>query len=190
MALTWPENPRLIGTRVTRLDGLAKASGRAKYPSDQRPDGTLFAVMLYSPHGHAKIRSIDVSAAEKMPGVKAVAAIAKAGTTLRYQGDDVAAVAAETEEQARDAIRAIKVEYEVLPHVVTEPQAMADGAPEVFRGGNVRKGRSQTKGKPDEAIGKADVVVEGTYSLPVITHVCLEPHGLTAKWDGPDKLTV
>jgi xanthine dehydrogenase YagR molybdenum-binding subunit len=146
--------------------------------------------MLYSPHGHAKVKSIDTSAAEKMPGVKAVAAIAKEGTTLRYQGDDVAAVAAETEEQARDAVRAIKVEYEVLPHVVTEPQAMADGAPAVFRGGNVRKGRAVTKGNPEEAIGKAEVVIEGTYSLPVITHQCLEPHGLTAKWDGPDKLTV
>src|SRR5439155_24527386 len=56
--------------------------------------------------------------------------------------------------------------------------------------GNVRKGRSQSKGKPDEAMGKAEVVIEGTYSLPVITHVCLEPHGLIAKWDGPDKLTV
>ncbi|MGA2700487.1 MAG: xanthine dehydrogenase family protein molybdopterin-binding subunit [Isosphaeraceae bacterium] len=190
MALTWPENPRLIGTKITRLDGLAKASGRAKYPSDTRPEGTLFAVMLYSPHAHAKIKSIDTWAAEKMPGVKAVSTIAAAGTTLRYQGDDIAAVAAETEEQARDAVRAIKVEYEVLPHVVTEHQAMAEGAPEVFKGGNVRKGRAQTKGKPDEAMGKADVVIEGTYSLPVITHVCLEPHGLTARWDGPDKLTV
>ena len=92
-----------------------------------------------------------------MPGVKAVLAIAKAGTTLRYQGDDIAAVAAETEEQARDAVRAIKVEYEVLPHVVTEAQSMAAGAPEVFKGGNVRKGRRQTKGKPDEAMAKAEV---------------------------------
>jgi xanthine dehydrogenase YagR molybdenum-binding subunit len=190
MALTWPENPRLIGTRIPRVDGLAKASGRAKYPSDTRPEGTLFAVMLYSPYAHAKVKLIDTSAAEKMPGVKAVTAIAKAGTTLRYQGDDIAAVAAETEEQARDAVRAIKVEYEILPHVVTEAQAMADGAPEVFKGGNVRKGRSQTKGNPEDAMGKAEVVIEGTYSLPVITHVCLEPHGLTAKWDGPDKLTV
>src|SRR6478609_9665096 len=130
MALSWPQNPRLIGTKIPRLDGLAKASGRMKYPSDTRPEGMLFAVMLYSPHAHAKIKSIDASAAEKMPGVKAVSLIAKAGTTLRYQGDDIAAVAAETEEQARDAIRAIKVEYEVLPHVVTEGQSMADGAPE------------------------------------------------------------
>src|SRR3954471_8424262 len=120
---SWPESPRLIGTSIPRVDGLLKASGKAKYPSDQRPDGTLFAVMLYSPHAHAKVKSIDIAAAEKMPGVKAVAAIAKAGTTLRYQGDDIAAVAAETEEQARDAVQAIKIEYEVLPHVVTEPQA-------------------------------------------------------------------
>ncbi len=190
MALTWPENPRLIGTKVPRLDGLAKASGRAKYPSDTRPEGTLFAVMLYSPHAHAKIKSIDTSAAEKLPGVKAVVAIAKEGTTLRYQGDDIAAAAAETEEQARDAVRAIKVEYEVLPHVVTEPQAMAPGAPEVFKGGNVRKGRAQTKGTPDEAMAKADATIEGTYSVPVITHVCLEPHGLCSRWDSPDKLTV
>ena len=191
MALTWPENPRLIGTRITRLDGLAKASGRAKYPSDTRPEGTLFAVMLYSPHAHAKIKSIDVSAAEKMPGVKAVMTVAAGGATpLRYQGDDIAAVAAESEEQARDAVRAIKVEYEVLPHVVTEHQAMAEGAPEVFKGGNVRKGRTQSQGNAEQAMAKADVVIEGTYSLPVVTHVCLEPHGLTAKWDGPDKLTV
>src|SRR6516165_12337182 len=142
MATNWPENPRLIGTKITRLDGLAKASGRAKYPSDVRPEGTLFAVMLYSPHAHAKIKSIDTSAAESMPGVKAVVAIAKVGTTLRFHGDDIAAVAAETEEQARDAIRAVKVEYEVLPHVASEPLAMAEGAPVVFTGGNVQKGQT------------------------------------------------
>lgn len=184
----WPENPRLIGTRIPRLDGLAKASGKVKYPSDVRPEGTLFGVMLYSPHAHAKVRSIDTSAAEKMPGVKAVLAIATEGTTLRYQGDDVAAVAAETEEQACDAARAIKVDYEVLPHAVTEAQAMAEGAPEIVKGGNVRKGRATTKGNPDEAMAGAAATIEATYSLPVITHVCLEPHGLTAKWDGDDKI--
>ena len=68
----WPENPRLIGNAIPRLDGLAKASGQAKYPSDVRPEGMLFGVMLYSPYAHAKIKSIDTSAAEKMPGVKAV----------------------------------------------------------------------------------------------------------------------
>src|SRR5262249_18720571 len=148
----WPAAPNLIGKRIPRLDGLLKASGKAKYPSDVRPEGTLFGVMLYNPHSHAKVKSIDISDAEKMPGVKAVIAIAKPEATLRYHGDDIAAVAAETEEQARDALRAIKVEYEVLPHVATEAQSMAEGAPEVFRGGNVRRGRSQTKGKPEEAL--------------------------------------
>lgn len=201
----WPKNPRLINTRIPRLDGMAKATGRAKYPSDERPKDLLFGVMLYSPYAHAKVKSIDVSKAESMPGVKAVEVIAGAGATLRYNGDDVAAVAAETEEQARDAVRAIKVEYDVLPHVVTEAQAMAKGAPEIVKGGNVRKGRATTKvpndflksiekldaaeqqKKTDEflddKIAKADASIEATYSIPVITHVCLETHGMTAKWD-------
>jgi xanthine dehydrogenase YagR molybdenum-binding subunit len=184
----WPQNLRLIGTEIPRVDGLAKASGKMKYPSDVRPEGTLFGVMLYSPHAHAKVKSIDTSDAEKMPGVAAVIAIANPGKVLRYQGDDIAAVAAETEEQARDAARAIKVEYEVLPHCVTEAQSLASDAPEIMRGGNTRKGRATTKGKPEDEMAKADTVVEATYSVPVITHVCLETHGLTAKWEASDKL--
>ena len=208
---TWPKNPKVIGTRYPRLDGLAKASGRAKYPSDEKPQGLLFGVMLYSPYAKAKVTSVDTSAAERMPGVKAVQVIVKEGATLFYQGDDIAAVAAETEEQARDAVRAIKVTYEVLPHAVTETQAMAADAPEVAKGSNLRKGRSVTK-IPDAVlktindlkeeertaktveylegrIAKADASIEGIYSLPVITHVCLEPHGLTAMWEGNDKIT-
>ena len=104
--------------------------------------------MLYSPHAHAKIKSIDTSAAEKMPGVKAVIMIANAGATLRFHGDDIAAVAAETENQARDAIRAIKVDYEVLPHVATEALSMAEGAPKVFDRGNARPGPRQTAESP------------------------------------------
>ncbi len=185
----WPKEPRLIGTKVPRLDGLAKASGKAKYPSDVRPEGTLFGVVLYSPHANATVKSIDTAAAEKMPGVKGIVVIAGQGKKLRFQGDDIAIVAAETEEQARDAVRAIKVDYEVLPHCVTESQSMDEKAPQVFDGGNVRKARAIVKGKPEEALEKADVVVEGTYSLPVITHVCLEPHGLTAQAEGSSKIT-
>src|SRR6516162_935262 len=112
----WPETTRLIGTKIPRLDGLAKASGRAKYPSDVHPEGLLFGAILWSPHAHAKINSIDVADAEKMPGVKATFVATNAGATLRHQGEFMAAVAAETEEQARDAVRAIKVEYQALPH--------------------------------------------------------------------------
>jgi xanthine dehydrogenase YagR molybdenum-binding subunit len=186
---SWPENPRLISTSIPRIDGLAKASGRAKYPSDELPQGMLFGVMLYSPYAHAKVKSIDTSKAESMPGVKGIIAIAKAGSTLRFHGDDIAAVAAETEEQGRDAARAIKVEYEILPHVATEEQAMAPDAPQIAGGSNIQKGRAQTQGTPEEALAKADAVIEATYTVPVITHVCLETHGLTAKWEGEDKLT-
>src|SRR5260370_14451693 len=66
---------------------------------------------------------------------------------------------------------------------------MAESAPEIVKGGNVRKGRAQAKGDPNGAMEKADVTIEATYSVPVITHVCLESHGLTARWDAPDKLT-
>ncbi len=183
----WPASPSVIGKRIPRLDGLLKASGKAKYPSDVHPKGLLFGAMLYSPHAHAKVKSIDTKAAEKLPGVKAVLVIAGPGTTLRYHGDDIAAVAAETEEQARDAIRAIKIEYEVLPHVVTEAQSMAEGAPVVFKGGNVKKGRSQTKGKPEDTMAGAAATIEATYTVPMITHVCLETHGLTVGMEGEKK---
>ncbi len=185
---SWPSEPRLISKEITRLDGLAKASGRAKYPSDEHPKNLLFGAVLYSPHAHCKITKLDTSKAESMPGVKAVVVIANEGSTLRYQGDDIAAVAAETEAQARDAIRAIDVAFEVLPHVVTEEQAMVEGAPEITRGGNVREGRAQSQGNPDLSMAEADTVIEGTYSVPVITHVCLETHGLCAQWDADDKI--
>jgi xanthine dehydrogenase YagR molybdenum-binding subunit len=188
-ANSWPEKTRIINTRYPRLDGLAKASGRAKYPSDERPEGTLFGVVLYSLHAHAKIKSLDSSAAEKMPGVKAIEVIAGPGKTVRYHGDDIAVIVAETEEQARDASQAIKIEYEHLPHAATETQAMAENAPKIVNGGNVRKGRAQTTGNPDDGLQKADAVVEGTYFAPVITHVCLEPHGLTARWDDKNHIT-
>jgi xanthine dehydrogenase YagR molybdenum-binding subunit len=179
----------LISTSIPRIDGMGKASGKTKYPSDMRPEGSLFGVMVYSPHAHAKIKTIDGSKAEKMPGVKAVWLIAEAGRELRYQGDDIAAVAAETEEQARDAARAIEVEFEVLPHSVTEAQATAPGAALVERGENARRGRAQTRGDVEKGLAEADATIEGTYSVPVITHVCLESHGLMAKWEGTEKIT-
>ena len=190
MPTSWPLDPKIIGTRVTRLDGLAKATGKAKYPSDMLPEGLLFGKMLYSPHAHAKVKSIDIAPALKMPGVKAALVLAtiKPGATLRYQGDEIAAVAAETEDQAKDAIRAIVVEYEILPHVVTVEQATADGAPQIFRGAgivnNTKKGRTTTKLDAPAAMAKSDATIEETYTAPVITHVCLETHGLTVKWEG------
>src|SRR3954454_20737789 len=125
MGTSWPKKRRLLGTKINRLDGPEKSTGHAKYSFDINRPGMLHARILRCPHAHAKLKALDLSPAEKMPGVKAVITInnAKEGKEYFYAGDEVAAVAAETEEQARDAIRAIKAEYEVLDHIVQE----ADG---------------------------------------------------------------
>ena len=127
----WPDaqNRSLIGKRVSRVDGAAKVSGRAKYTYDQNPPGLLYARMLGSPYAHAKIVAIDVSAAEKMPGVKAVKIIEQPGAEVHWAGSEIVAVAAVDERTAEDALRAIKVELQKLPHFVddlAEPRDVAE----------------------------------------------------------------
>ena len=133
----WPKERRLLSTKVNRIDGPVKVSGRAKYSYDIKRPGMLYGRILRSPHPHARIVSIDLAPALKMPGVKAAVTIAKPGGKVMYVGDEVAAVAAVTEDQARDALRAIKVEYEPLPFLASVEQAMQPEAPVVFEGGNV-----------------------------------------------------
>src|SRR5579862_967518 len=103
----WPpmDQRKVIGTSPKRLDGPVKSSGRAKYSSDTKPQGMLFGAYLYSPHAHAKVNAIYTSDAEKAAGVKSVHVMAPAGTEVLYEGWEVAAVAATTEEQAREATR-------------------------------------------------------------------------------------
>ena len=120
----WPDPATrpLLGKRISRVDGPVKVSGRAKYTYDYNPDGLLAGKVLRCPYAHARITSIDTTAAEKMPGVKAVRVIQPAGTEIFWAGDEVAAVAAVDEPAAEDAIRAIKVQYEVLPHFVSDAE--------------------------------------------------------------------
>jgi xanthine dehydrogenase YagR molybdenum-binding subunit len=185
---TWPEKPVLLGTPVKRLDGPDKVSGRAKYTYDISRPGMIYGKMVRSPYPHARIVSVDLSAAEKAPGVKAVLAYREAGAQVMYQGDPVAAVAADTEERAMDAARLVRVRYEPLPHLANVEQAMAADAPAVFATGNTRKGGTEETGDLDDGFKQAAHVVEATYSTHVITHVCLETHGAVCEWDG-DKLT-
>src|SRR5437016_1177187 len=111
MANTWPEKRRLLGTRIQRLDGPEKATGRARYTYDINRPKMLHAVMLRCPYPHAKLKSIDTAAASKMPGVEAVyiCTDVKPDFEFLFAGQEVCAVAADTEEHARDAVRAIKV---------------------------------------------------------------------------------
>ena len=176
---SWPEmkDRRQIGKSPARLDGIPKSSGRAKYPSDLNPPGLVHAVMLTSPHAHARIKSIDVSAAKAMKGVTAVRVISEPGTEIQWAGTEVAVVAADKETTARDAVRAIKVDYEVLPHVVRE-----DNLAKVAS--RAKPAGEQITGDPDKAFQDAAVVTEGEYGIPVITHCCLEPHGQVIQWQG------
>jgi xanthine dehydrogenase YagR molybdenum-binding subunit len=120
----WPdaEHRSLIGKRITRVDGPVKVSGRAKYTYDIRPDGMLWGKILRSPYPHCKIVSIDTSAAEKMPGVKAVQVLQKPGSEVHWAGDEIVAIAAVDEPTAYDALKAIKVEYEPLPFHVSDAE--------------------------------------------------------------------
>ena len=121
---TWPDPATrpLLGKKISRVDGPVKVSGRAKYTFDYNPDGLLAGKILRCPYAHARITSIDTSAAEKMPGVKAVQVIQKPGTEIFWAGDEVVGVAAVDEQTAEDAIRAINVKYEVLPHFVSDAE--------------------------------------------------------------------
>ncbi len=117
-----PEHRTLIGKRISRVDSPDKVSGQARYTYDVKRPGMLFGKMLRSPYAHAKIVSIDISAAEKMPGVKAIEIVQKAGSTIPWAGDEVVAVAAIDEATAEDAIRAIQVKYQTLPHLVSDAE--------------------------------------------------------------------
>src|SRR5438132_4912890 len=119
---------KVIGQRFKRLDGPAKSSGRAKYSSDLKPADMLFGAYLVCPHAHCKVTSIDTSEAEKVPGVKSAYVAAPAGTEINWQGWEVAAIAATTEEVAREATRKIKVEYEVMEHLVKDDDLGKAGA--------------------------------------------------------------
>jgi len=171
----WPsaEKRTLIGKRIDRVDGPMKATGAAKYSYDVNRPGMLWAKVLTSPHPRAEIVSIDVSAAAAMPGVK-VAWRDEELKDVQYIGQIVAAVAAETEEIAQEALSRIKVEYKPLPHQIvdTDPKFFDAEKDKVFK---------RDAGNVDDAFGTADIVVGGEYGIPVITHCCLEPHGQVAE---------
>jgi xanthine dehydrogenase YagR molybdenum-binding subunit len=174
-----PEGKRsLIGKRISRLDGPKKSAGRAKYTYDVHRPGLLHGKMVFSPHAHARIVSIDTSAAEQMPGVKAIDILLEPGKEVQWAGQEILAVAAETEEQARDAARQVKITYEKLPFLAGDVEPDQAGAE------RIRQLAERRDGDPEKALQEAEVTLEGTYGNRVITHCCLESHGQVAEWDG------
>ncbi len=180
----------ILSKRYPRLDGAEKVTGQAKYVYDQNPKGMLYGAILSSPHPAAKIISIDDSKVRRLPGVKAVLTDVHPTGTLRYVGEDVAAVAATTAEIAKDALELFDVKYEVLPFAADLDTAMKDGAPRVFTNrSNIRDPRVRGEGDVEAGFAQADVIVEDEFRTQVQTQSSLETHGSVAMWEG-DELIV
>ncbi|MBV8167373.1 MAG: xanthine dehydrogenase family protein molybdopterin-binding subunit, partial [Alphaproteobacteria bacterium] len=211
-----------VGTRPIRPDGVPKVTGRAQYGSDYNMPGMLWGAILRSPHAHARIKKIDTSAAEKLPGVKAVITSKDfpdqkfeylgaervavnywhmtrnimAREKVLYEGHALAAVAATSKAIADEACALIKVDYEVLPHVIDVDEAMKPDAPLLFED-MITRGIEPAPTKPsnvskrlefklgDVAAGfkQADVVIEQTFKTAAVHQAYIEPHGTIARFD-------
>ncbi|MGQ0636550.1 MAG: xanthine dehydrogenase family protein molybdopterin-binding subunit [Planctomycetaceae bacterium] len=185
---------RLIGKDIPRIDGVAKCTGEAKYTADINPQGTLYARLLTCKYAYARIAGVDVEDAKKIPGVRAIHLFKKAGDLVRWDGELIAAVAAERPEIAEEGVKAIKVDYSdgsygdaVFDHWVDEADLEGAKAVDLRRpdeAARVRTGGARTKGDVDEALKTAKVVHQGFYGVHTISHMCLEPHGAHCAWEG------
>lgn len=206
----WKET-HIIGKSIPRVDAYERVSGSAVYPSDISLPGMLYGAILGCPHPNAVVKKIDTTRAEKMPGVRKIIT----GSTFkedlqwtysqqrppkkvesrifnpycRFEGDAVAAVAAETPYQAWDAVRAIEVQYEVLPFVSNEEKALQSESTSVHEEGNLVAEDKYQRGDVEKGFAEADVVLEQSYRTECEIHTPMELHGCVANWDG-NRLTV
>ena len=220
---------KVVGTRPIRPDGADKVTGRATYGADFNMAGQLVGKILRSPHAHARIVSIDTRKARALPGVKAIITGAdlpevasalhqggEAAANMRdlamnvmardkvlYEGHAVASVAAVSNARADEALAAIEVTYEILPHVIEVEDAMRPDAPvlhdHVFTEGvepkpdkpsNIVKRSGYTRGSLDEGFAAADLVVEGRYTTQAVHQGYIEPHACVASWGADGQCTV
>ncbi len=203
-----------IGQSVKRVDALDKVTGRAKYTDDLADKGALVAKILHATIAHGQVKSMDVSAAQAIPGVVKVVTcfdvppykFPTAGHPwstdpahqdvadrllltkhVRFYGDDIAAVVAEDEVAAQQALRAIKVEYEALPFVLDAQEAMKPEAPQLHEEypGNILNHTSIRLGNYAEAIKEPGLIkVEGWYDTPTVQHCHIENHIAYAYQEG------
>ena len=213
---------KIVGTSVPRGEGGGKVSGQTVYAADVKLSGLLWAKILRSPHPHARVRRVDVSRAEKVPGVCAIITGADVEGFLigkqirdmpvlcwdkvRFIGDRVAAVAAETVDAAEEAIRLIEVDYELLPAVFDPLEAMAptapklhddvadyDGAPKKLLATDLHNGLTRLqwkKGDVEKGFREADLVLEHTFITPARHQGYLEPHAATVAIEADGRIQV
>jgi len=217
----------VVGKSCNKLDSISMATGRAKYVADYVEKGALRAKILPSPYAHARIKSIDISEAEKLPGVKAVLCYKNvprvphttAGqgypepspydtylfdNKVRYVGDKVAVVAAESEEICEEALKKIKIEWEELPAVFDPKEALKEGAPIIHDESdakviipvtydpkrNLASRVEMNLGDVEKAMKEADVVVEREYYAHYAQHCPLEPHVCYARLTPDDRIEI
>jgi CO/xanthine dehydrogenase Mo-binding subunit len=201
------EKETLIGKSFHKMDAAERATGRMPYIQDLEFHRMLYAAIRRTDRVHAKILSIDTSKAKALPGVRAVITAADIdnvpfghgrdntalkGDRVRCIRDEIAAVAADTVEIAREAVSLITVEYEDLPGIFTVEDALADGAPLIHeeKGTNTPFTYDYGHGEIEDAERESDVIVEETYRLPYVTHCCLGTCGIVAAFDATGDLTL
>src|SRR5437762_1943708 len=179
----WPEKRDYIGSHHTRVDAPAKVTGSAKYTSDVQPERWLYGMILRSKWPKAKITNINLEKAQKMPGIKAAVVAREGERTVRYYGEELAAVAGTSKQACEDALQVIEVTAKELPFVVKEEDAKDEDSPRVWeQAPNLSKPAVQEKGEVDSAFSECAAVVEGFYITPVQLHHPLETHGNTVSW--------
>ena len=191
----------VVGRSVRRVDSRDKLTGNAQYAGDISFPGMVHAKVLRSDRPHAKVLAIRTAAALAHPGVVAVLThadipgknvigrdrpdqTALCVDKVRYVGDAVALVVAETEAAAEAALALIEVDYEDLPGVFSSEEALRPDAPKVHEAGNLLMERTLLKGDPGRAMAEADVVIRNTYRTPMVEHAYMEPEAGVAIFEG------
>jgi CO/xanthine dehydrogenase Mo-binding subunit len=177
----WPEGPLdTVGRPAERLDGLQRARGEARYTVDIQLPGMLHAAVLRSPHARARVNKLDLERARRAPGVRAV--LGPLTDEVGYQGQAVAAVAAENLGQARAALDLIEVEWDELEPLLDPDEAVRQGA--------LIARRTEERGDVERGFTEADVVVEAEYRTQTVLHNSLETHVAVCDWEAGERLTV
>jgi xanthine dehydrogenase YagR molybdenum-binding subunit len=180
---SWPVETKYISHSTPRIDGAAKVTGKARYSSDIQANGWLYGMILRSKWPAAKITDINLDKALQVPGIKAAVLSRGREMTIRYYGEEIAAVAGTSKQACLDALRAIEVTAQPLPFVVNERDAIKADSPRVWENAaNHPAPRVRQNGDVDTAFGQCAAVIEGFYSTPVQIHNPMETMGNTVSW--------
>jgi len=180
---SWPAETKYISHATARIDGAAKVTGKARYSSDIQANGWLYGMILRSKWPAAKITDINLDKALQVPGIKAAVLSRGKEMTIRYYGEEIAAVAGTSKQACLDALRAIEVTAQPLPFVVRENDAIKSDSPRVWENAaNYPAPRVRQNGDVDTAFGQCAAVIEGSYSTPIQIHNPMETAGNTVSW--------